>query len=224
MVASKKFEKNPDADDAVVAMFSEEQAGRLTRLSQRRLRYWANTGFFTPSSHEGNANGAGPMKLYTFRDVVALRTLELLRVQNAVPLQHLRKVAERLSHLKQKLWTATTLYVVNRKVVFADPESGIPQEVLSGQYLLGLHLQEVMTATQDDFERMGKRSSATVGQITRNRSVMRNAWVVAGTRIPIDAIKRLHQDGYTVEQVLQEYPDLSLNDVRAALDRESDAA
>ena len=109
----------------------------MVGLSKGRLRYWARTGFFAPSFVE--EDGRLPYsRFYSFKDIVALRTLELLRIQNNVPLQHLRKVAEKLSHLRDDLWTKTILFVENRKVVFVNPETQQPQEVVSGQYLLGI--------------------------------------------------------------------------------------
>ncbi|MFZ0636773.1 MAG: hypothetical protein WAM08_14730, partial [Candidatus Acidiferrales bacterium] len=83
---------------------------RMTGLTIGRLRYWAKTDFFKPSFVEDNPR-LPYSKFYSFKDVVALRTLEILRVQNNVPLQQLRIVAERLSHLKDDLWTKTTLFV-----------------------------------------------------------------------------------------------------------------
>jgi len=108
------------SDDAAatIAAFSEDQVSRLTRLRKGRLRYWERTGFFVPSylNWAGTRNG---IRIYSFRDIVALRTLEMLRVQNNVPLQHLRKVAERLSELGMDAWAGTTLWVLNRHVHFS---------------------------------------------------------------------------------------------------------
>jgi len=149
---------------------------------------------------------------------VALRTLEMLRVQNNVPLQHLRKVAETLSHLKDALWTTTTLFVVNRKVVFVNPETGDPEEVVSGQYLLGIPLIKVVTDTRSEVGAMRKRSKAQIGHVSKSQGICHNAWVIAGTRIPVAAVRRLSEDGYSVKDICAEYPDLKPADVRAALE------
>jgi len=204
----------------VVAAFTEEQTQRLTGLTKGRLRYWDKTGFFKPSfAEDGSRLPYG--RFYSFRDIVALRTLELLRVQNGVPLQHLRKVAETLSHLKDDLWTKTALYVANRKVILVNPETGQPQEVVSGQYLLPIKLKRVMRDTSREIEEMRRRSPAEVGQVTQNRAICHNAWVVAGTRIPVGAIKRLREDGFSTEQIIAEYPDLTAADVAAALEHDA---
>ena len=64
--------------DNVVAAYSEEQIGRMVGLTKSRLRYWARTDFFKPSFVE--EDGRLPYsRFYSFKDVVALRTLEMLR-------------------------------------------------------------------------------------------------------------------------------------------------
>lgn len=207
----------------VIAAFSEEHVYRLTGLTPGRLRYWHKTDFFVPTFVEDDLR-LPFSRFYSFKDVVALRTLEMLRVQNNVPLQHLRKVAEKLSHLEDALWTKTTLFVVNRKVVMVNEETGKPEEVVSGQYLLGITLLKVIDDTKSDIERMRQRSIDQIGNVSRTRSVMHNAWVVAGTRIPVMAVKRLHEDGYDSSRIIAEYPDLTEKDVMAALAHKVDKA
>jgi hypothetical protein len=65
----------------VVAAFSEEHVERITSLTKGRLRYWAKTGFFKPSYSEDDLR-LPFSRFYSFKDIVALRTLEMLRVKN----------------------------------------------------------------------------------------------------------------------------------------------
>lgn len=199
----------------VIAAFSEDQASALTRLSIGRLRYWARTGFFNPSYVEDTRGPYG--KFYSFKDIVALRTLEMLRVRNGVPLQHLRKVAEKLAHLEDELWTTTKLRVWDRKVVFDEPETGRAREVLSGQFVEEYQLIEIMTQAGSEIDKMKSRDESEIGRIVNVAGVQRGAPVVAGTRIPVASIKRLHEDGYSVDRIIGEYPRLTAADVQAAL-------
>lgn len=208
---------------SVIAALSEEQVEKITGLSKGRLRYWAKTNFFAPSYVEDNPR-LPYSRFYSFKDVVALRTLEMLRVQNNVPLQHLRKVAEKLSHLKDELWVSTTLFVENRKVVIVNPETGAQEEVVSGQYLLGIPLSKIISDTKADVQTLNQRPPEAIGHVSRRRDIARNAWVISGTRIAVDSIKRLNEDGYAVEQIIDEYPDLTIEDVEAALRHSSTAA
>ena len=210
--------KNSSALDIsnVVAAFSEDQAERITGLGKGRLRYWAKTDFFEPSFVEDDPR-LPYSRFYSFKDIVALRTLEVLRVKNNIPLQQLRKVADKLVHLRDELWTTTKLYVVNRRVVFDNPENNKTVDVLSGQYLLVVRLEKIIEATRSDIEKLRLRSPDSIGEIRKRRSIVRNAWAIAGTRIAVGSIKRLHEDGYSIEQIIREYPDLTRKDVEAAL-------
>jgi DNA-binding transcriptional MerR regulator len=205
-----------DKTSNVIGAYSEEFAERLTGLSRRQLSYWDSTGFFSPGVSDENRRIAFS-RIYTFRDLVSLRVLARLRNEFGVPLQHLREVADKLSHLKESRWTATTLYVANRKVVFDHPETGLRQEIVSGQGVLELPLQVAISETKQRIAEAGERSNSQVGKVIQNRFVRHNDVVLAGTRIPVTAIKNLAEDGYSAEQILAEYPGLARRDVEAAL-------
>src|SRR6516162_5901861 len=112
----------------IIAAFSEDQVERLSGLTKAQLRYWDRTGFFQLKYADENRQFAYS-RLYSFKDLVGLRVLGILRNRYRVPLQHLRKVAEKLSHLADDRWTHTTLYVLKKKVVFHEPRTELPREV-----------------------------------------------------------------------------------------------
>lgn len=204
-------------DQSTIAAFSEAQVEYLTKLRKGRLRYWERTGFFAPSYLQGDESSKKKgVRIYSFRDIVALRTLEMLRVQNNVPLQHLRKVAEKLSKSGLDVWARTTLWVMNRKVIFQPPGGGKPREVLSGQYVMDIPLSRVVEDTHKDILAMGRRKSEDIGVI-RKSSGISGGPVLAGTRIRVASVKRLAEDGYSIEAIRAEYPDLTVDDINAAL-------
>lgn len=208
----------------VVLAFGEEHVERLTKLTRRQLRYWNRTGFFSPTYAEEDEKRKSYSRVYSFRDVVGLRTLGILRRDHNVSLQHLRQVAERLDHLKDDLWTKTTLYVLNKRVVFHEAGSGRLREVVSGQYVAGIPLNEVIADVSTEAEKLRQRAPDRVGKIERHRFVARNAPVIAGTRIKTAAIKRFHDAGYSHAEIMKEYPDLTEKDIEAALAHEDIAA
>ena len=114
--------------DNTISAFSEDHAERLTGVSKRQLRYWDRTGFFQPEMAAENRRMAFS-RIYSFRDIVQLRVLNVLRNQYNVPLQHLRKVSEELSHLSDSKWTATELFVLNRRVIFVEPNTDKYREI-----------------------------------------------------------------------------------------------
>ncbi len=202
----------------IVAAFTEEQTGRLTGVSRRQLQSWDRTGFFVPSMAFG-ARREAYSRLYSFRDLVSLRVLNALRNEAKVSLQHLREVREKLTHLGDDLWAKTTLYVLNRRVVFINPDDGTREEVLTGQAVLGIPLRDVTSDVEAAVMALRKRDPATIGKIEKHKNIARNALVVAGTRIPVSSIKTFADAGYSVDEILKEYPSLTVDDINAAIDR-----
>ncbi len=55
-------------------------------------------------------------------------------------------------------------------------------------------------------------------RITVNPEVMVGKPVIKGTRIPVDTIIRLMAQGMTQEEILEDYPKLEKDDIKAALE------
>lgn len=202
---------------SVVMTFTEEQAQRLTGLSQRQLRHWDNTGFFAPSLAFDDRSQ--PLsRLYSFRDLVSMKVLNELRNQSKVPLSHLRETKAKLAHLGDDMWAKTTLYVLNKRVVFIHPETQALEEAVSGQGVLQIPLKVVTGNMKRAVEESRQRDASKVGQIERARNVARNQPVIAGTRIPVRAIKAFSKAGYSVAQIMEQYPTLNASDIEAALE------
>lgn len=67
---------------------------------------------------------------------------------------------------------------------------------------------------------MAEASSPSVDdqdRIVMNREIMGGRPVVKGTRIPVTLILNLIAHGYTLDRVVQAYPNLTKDDVRAAI-------
>ena len=203
------------AASSVIAAFTEAQAECLTEVSQRQLRYWAAHGFFEPSLAVKDLRA---MRLYSFRDLACLKVLSSLRNQSKISLQELRRVKDRLSHLGDDLWGKTTLYVLGKRVVFKNPETGEMEEVATGQGVLQTIPLRVITGQLETALRaMQERKGEAVGKIERKRGVAQNQAVIAGTRIPVRSIKAFADAEYSVDDILKQYPSLTRDDVKAAL-------
>lgn len=204
-------------DHTVIFAFSADHAARLTGLSKWQLADWDRAGFFKPE-HASDNRRERYSRIYSFQDVVGLRTLSMLRKVHKVPMWHLREVAGELEKHVERPWSETTLYVLKRRVYFDEPSTGNVREVSGGlQYAL-LPLENIAREMNREVERLRARPPDKIGKIERRRNVAHNAWVVAGTRIPIKAIREFASVGYTPEQIVREYPSLTISDVRAALD------
>ena len=200
----------------VVGAFSEAHAARLTGVSVHQLRRWDQLGFFAPSFADDDRRKPYS-RVYSFRDLVGLRVLNELRNVHRVPLAHLREVARELEGRNDDVWGATRLSVLNKRVVFDEPETGKPREVVGGQYVAAIPLAPVVASTRQRIADMNRRGNDEVGRITRARFVLGNAAVLAGTRIPVRALRRFAEAGLSPVEITHEFPDLTVKDVEAAL-------
>ncbi len=69
--------------------FTAEQACRLTNCTHHQLRYWDTVGLLKPSIQESGGR-PGVRRLYSFRDLVALRVVRSL-LDNGMSLQRVRR-------------------------------------------------------------------------------------------------------------------------------------
>jgi uncharacterized protein (DUF433 family) len=200
--------------NTVIAAFTEEQAERLTGVTRRQLRYWA-ADLYAPSIDVGGDPFG--VRLYSFRDLVCLKVLNALRNDAKIPLQEIKRTKDRLRHLGEDLWAKTTLYVLGKKVVFNNPETDAKEEVGSGQGVLQIPLLVVTEEMEEAVRTMRGRRADTVGKIEQKRGIAQNQPVISGTRIPVRSIQAFAKAGYSVGEIIKQYPTLSKRDIEAAL-------
>jgi uncharacterized protein (DUF433 family) len=206
-----------------VLAFTSQQVERLTGLSRRMLRYWEETGVYT-ASYVDDRPRVPYRRIYSFRDVVSLRTLALLRKCYQVRLDDLRRAGMFLRETypdHPEPWSELRFGVLNRHVVFRDPETGEWLTATSpGQAILPINVEEIARATQREAASFTKRRPEDAGMIVRHRYVLGNEWRLAGTRIPTAAVWRFHEDGADTAVIQQAYPDLTATDIVAAIEHE----
>jgi uncharacterized protein (DUF433 family) len=196
----------------VVGAYSEEQVARIAGLTLRQLQSWARSGFYEPSYVTDERPFA---RIYSFRDLVSLKVIGSLR--NKVSMQELRRTAAVLRKDSEEAWTKTRLWVFGGKVLFNEPETGKLREVTGAQYVAEICIEIEVGNALDDVRRLNERTSDVSGRIDRNRYINHRAYVIAGTRIPVKAIKSFHSAGYSVAEIREEYPGLTVEDIEAAI-------
>jgi len=208
------------ADRGVITAFTDEQVAKLTGISVGQLRYWDRTDFFRPEfAYEDRREAYS--RIYSYLDLVSLKVIARLRKN--VPLQRLRIVKERLKEFSPDLWRGITLWVHGNNVAFVHPDTGEPEEVVSGQKLLKLPLSETLDDLDAGVQQLFQRDTSNVGRIDQQRRIMHNRPVIAGTRIPVSAIRSFYEAGYSIQEIVAEYPSITEKDVRAALANETAA-
>jgi uncharacterized protein (DUF433 family) len=200
---------------AVIQAFGEEHVERLTGLTKWQLRRWDNAGFFQPR-YAYEDRFAPYSRIYSFKDVVGLRTIAVLMKEHGVSLQSLKETAKELVKRGYDNWATMKLYVVKRQVHFQKPGTTDAEGVWDGQLAM-VPIIDVIQDVEGRVEQLKKRDPGTVGHVEQHKYVVRNSPVIAGTRIPTAAIRRFREAGYSIDQILRQYPSLSPQDVEAAL-------
>ena len=104
--------------------FTAKQVVTLTGVPYKRLDSWANSGFLIPSVAE--ADGTGSRRLYSFQDLITLRTAKLLR-DTGISLQGLRNVVQFLrdTHGLEQPLAQTRLVVAGDDVLMVQTEGDL---------------------------------------------------------------------------------------------------
>lgn len=201
--------------------FTADQVTRLSGLSARQLRDWEKTGFFTPQY--GDEEPRRPYsRLFSFQDVVGLRTIALLRNCYHIPLQELKKVGRWLSEHHDSPWASLRFYVGGRRVYFDDPATGAHIATNpEGQVAFPIEMDKIAREVRDEIVHVRARPTDKIGQVTQKRNVAQNASVLAGTRVPTEAIWNFYRAGYDIDAIIREYPHITPDDVRAAIQHET---
>ncbi len=200
--------------DNVVALFTVDQATRLTGVTRRQLSSWHKEGFFSPSV---SSDERGPYThLYSFHDLLSLKVLNQIRNETKVSMDHLREVKKDLSHLGEDLWVKSTLYLLGKNVVI-ERDDETRHEAGTGQEVFQIPLKVIVGGMRERIREMNKRGDDEVGHIETTRGIAGNRPVIAGTRIPVSTIREFSDAGYSIEQIMKEYPTLEQEDIKAAI-------
>jgi uncharacterized protein (DUF433 family) len=70
---------------------------------------------------------------------------------------------------------------------------------------------------KDRLEMLRKRDDSQFGKVSRDRRIAHNQPVIAGTRIPVRAIQAFAAEGYDEVGIMKEYPTLTVEDIRVAM-------
>ena len=184
-------------------------AARISRLSLRKVDYWARTRLVEPTVDTRGRTGR--VRLYGFLDLLALIVAAELNARG-VSVRHIRQVVE---HLKSRgydrpLSELTFATVGNR--VYCQHDDGTWEGGLRPDQLV---LREVLDL-QPLRQRVAQgalRDEALVGKVERRRGALGNKPLLAGTRVPVETVQRYLAAGRSTDDVLEAFPMLTAGDV-----------
>jgi len=134
--------------------FTALQASTLTGCSQHQLRYWDRVNLVRPSI-QGTGGRPGVRRLYSFRDLVALRVVRSL-LDNGMSVQrvrrawdYLRRNADMESHL------AEVRLVTDGVSIFrvAENDNELLDALREGQLAFFVAIDEITREVEDDVTR-----------------------------------------------------------------------
>jgi uncharacterized protein (DUF433 family) len=204
-------------------VFTMPQVERLVGFSRRTIMRWQNEGVFFPDYPLGIDVEGRYRRVFSFKDVVELRTLAKLRREYAIAVDQLKRVGAYLRDHCQSPWTDLRFWVVGGEIVFRDPSSDL---LMTGRDLSQVAIElivltDIAKSVEAEAEALKTRDPSTLGKVIRHRNIMSNRNVIAGTRIPTSTIWQFHEDGYDTRQIIEEFPDLTQKDIEAAISFEA---
>jgi uncharacterized protein (DUF433 family) len=201
----------------LIALFTTDQAARLTGISAQQITRWARRGFITPR-YVDESGWLGVKRLFSFRDLVALRTLLILRDTYHLPDRELSRANEFLQRHYEDPWASLPFHVLGNELIFDEPTLQRRMAAARpGQLALPVDLEPIVQAMHAQVAQTVQRQPSEIGQIRRDRLIMGGRPVIAGTRIPTAAIWSFYSAGATNDEILAQYPDLQSADVEQAI-------
>ena len=182
----------------------------LTGTSVNQLRNWKRSKLLVPE-----VSPARPM-LYSFRDLVALRTIAVLRANN--PLQRIRRALDSLSVQEFNDHISTYRFATDGRSIKVWTEDGFLDLVQNpGQW--------EFKSFEDIYAPFENLQGRRVPDFKKPREHIEIApqrlggWpTIAGTRIPFDVISDLCEDEYVTPEVVREfYDDVSDSEIADAV-------
>lgn len=202
---------------SVIKAFTLEQAATISKVSKRRAVYWARHGIVVPSVAY-DVDHIPHHYLYDFVDLVGLRTLGMLRDEYTLSLQQLRKAHRYLREHADRPWSELRFWVRGKELLFTDPASGsLVSADRPGQTAVAIELEPVAQSVEKAAQALSRRQPADIGKTDRRRTIQGNRLLVKGTRVPVESIVSLAEDGYSAKRIVQSYPSLTLADVEQVL-------
>lgn len=187
-------------------------AARIAGLSEHQVDYWASTGLIEPAVDTRVSPGRR-VRLYGFVDLLSLLVAAELKSRK-VSLQHIRAI---VGHLQARGYTnpltQLAFATVGREVYFMHDDGTWEGDLSPDQVVIHevLNLEPLRSRIAVG----ARRDSTLAGGVERRRGAMGGKPVLAGTRVPVDTVRRYLESGRNVEQILESFPSLTARDVEA---------
>ncbi|GAA1399485.1 hypothetical protein GCM10009613_55120 [Pseudonocardia kongjuensis] len=191
---------------------TRDKAAALAGLTVRQIDYWAQTGLLEPSTDRRLSPGKR-VRLYGFVDVLALLVAAELKARK-VSLQHIRAVVEHLrSRGYDRPLTEVVFATVGNRVYFQHADGSWEGDLRPDQ--LVIHEVLNLRPLRRRIREATIRDTALAGKTERRRGAKGSKPLIAGTRLPVETVRRHLDSGRTDTEILASFPVLTPADVEA---------
>lgn len=189
------------------------RAVEVSGLTERQLTYWTKTSLLEPAIVGRLTQRA--RHLYDYRDLMSLLVAKELR-DRGISTQYIRQV---VNYLREQGYpsplTEVRFAVLGGRVYFQHPDGEWEiSDRLRGQLVLSEVLR--LEPLRARLRAAVKRAQHDGGKVEQRRGAMGSTPVFAGTRIPVKVVRNYLAHGFTVDQVIEAFPDLMPADVEQA--------
>ena len=130
---------------------------RIVGISYRQLDYWARTGLVRPSIRD--AGGSGTQRLYSFQDLVLLRTIKKL-LDAGVSLQRIRKAIGFVREQLKKEPEGVTLMSDGQGIYACESPDEVMDLLQRGQGVFGIAIDKVWTDVEGSVRKTARAARA----------------------------------------------------------------
>jgi len=134
--------------------FTAEQASTLTNCTAHQLRYWDRVGLVSPSV-QATGGRPGVRRLYSFRDLVALRVVRSL-LDNGMSLQRVRRAWDYLRrHADFDDHLASVKLITDGQSIFSvvSDDGDLLDALRNGQMAFFVAIDEIARDVEEDVTR-----------------------------------------------------------------------
>jgi DNA-binding transcriptional MerR regulator len=133
---------------------------KIVGISYRQLDYWARTGLVRPSIRD--AGGSGTQRLYSFEDLVVLRTIKKL-LDAGVSLQRIRRAIGFLRDHLNREPQGVTIMSDGSGIYACESPTEVMDLLQRGQGVFGIALDKVWTDVEGSLKKSGRAAARAGG-------------------------------------------------------------
>jgi len=190
--------------------FPVHLASALSGATVNQLAYWRKTTASSEPLLVPSAAKSGRF-LYSWADVVALRTIVYLRQEKSLP--RIRKAVATLARLEESDWEHLAGYrlIGTPATIVVQTPNGLLMDLEKepGTMLERVLMRDIL----EPFETVDGRSVLALlnpkPHLSVDPGILGGYPVIAGTRVPYDVVAGLAEDGYSGADIVELYPSVA---------------